>query len=333
MRRRDAIAAAAVLLSAGLAGPAVAQNFPERTISLAVGFGPGGSTDIAARLLADRMSAHLGATGRVVVENRAGASGTIASEWLRRQNPDGHVLMLVEASSHAVAPAAVPGGTRYHPVDDFTQIAVLGTGPMVLVVNPGFPAQTAAEAIARLRAAPPDSLAYASSGVGSMPHLSAELLRTRLSENARFTHSPYRSGGAMVEAIAKNEASWGIAVLASAAGLMRDGMVRGLAVLGAQRSGGFPDLPTLAESGLPGFEIGTWNILVGPRGMPAPAVERLNRAANAAIAEPALRQRLLTAGVDAWTGPNSPDDARGYITAQVASFRDIVARTGVRLDP
>jgi tripartite-type tricarboxylate transporter receptor subunit TctC len=329
MRRRDALA---LMLSAGAAAPAFAQGFPERTISLAVGFGPGGSTDIAARLLADRMSAHLGPNGRVVVENRAGASGTVASEWLTRQKPDGHVLMLVEASSHAVAPAAVPGGTRFDPVNDFTQIAVVGTGPMVLVVNPNFPAKTAAEAVQKLRAAEPDSLAYASSGVGSMPHLSAELLRTRLSDKARFTHSPYRSGGAMVEAIAKGEAAWGIAVLASAAGLMRDGMVRGLAVLGKERSGGFPELPTLAESGLPGFEIATWNIVVGPRGLPPAVVGTLNRAIVASIAEPALRQRLLTAGVDAWTGPNSPDDARSYLTAQVASFRDMVARTGVKLE-
>jgi tripartite-type tricarboxylate transporter receptor subunit TctC len=165
--RRRALLAAPALLSPPVAR---AQGFPERAVTLAVGFAPGGSTDIASRLIAERFAANLGPGARVLVENRAGASGTVASDWLRRQPPDGHTLMLIEVSSHAIVPAALQGGVAFDPIADFTQIAMVGTAPLILIANPGFPARTAEEAVARLRAARPEELAYATSGVGSIPH-------------------------------------------------------------------------------------------------------------------------------------------------------------------
>jgi tripartite-type tricarboxylate transporter receptor subunit TctC len=149
----------------------------------------------------------------------------------------------------------------------------------------------------------------------------------------RFVHVPYRSGGQMLTAIFQGEGQFGIAVLASAAQQVRDGMVRGIAVTGNRRFPSFPDLPTLAEAGVPGYDIATWNIILGPPGMPAPLQAALNRALVASLAEPALQQRLLTAGVDVWTAPNAPADARAFLEREVAKFRTVVERTGVKLEP
>ena len=321
------LAAVLILLAAAPA----ARAFPDRPITLATGYAPGGSTDVAARILADRLAANLGRDARVVVENRPGAAGIVASEWLKRQPADGHTIMLVESSSHAIAPAALVGGTRYDPLEDFSHLGVIGTAPLILVVNKDFPATTAPEVLARLRAAPPDTFAYATSGVGTIVHLAPEMLALDL--NTRFVHVPYRSGGQMLTAILQGEGQFGIAVLASAAQQVRDGMVRGIAVTGNRRFPSFPELPTLAEAGVPGYDIATWNILLGPPNMPVAVQEALNKALVASLAEAPLRARLLTAGVDAWSEPNTPADARAFLAREVAKFRVVVERTGVKLEP
>jgi len=331
LRRRHAPLA----LAAALAAPALllrrATAFPDRPIVLVTGYAPGGSTDIAARLLQERLAAHLGGNARIVVENRPGASGVIASDWLRRQPADGHLLMVAETGSHAIAPNALVGGTRYDPVADFSHLGVIGAPPMILVVNKDLPANTAAEVVQRLRAAAPESVAYATSGVGGVLHLTTEMLAQRL--GTRFVHVPYRSGGQMLQAIITGEAQFGIAALASATQQVRDGLVRGIAVTGAARFPTFPDIPTLAESGVPGFEFEIWYILVGPAGVPAPVAERVNRALVATLAEEPIRQRLLAAGHDTWRAANTPADARAFLVRELEKYRTVVERTGVRLQP
>src|SRR3954451_2540029 len=325
MRRRLGLALALLLLA-----PA-ARAFPDRPITLATGYAPGGSTDIAARILAERLAANLGNGARVVGENRPGAGGIVASEWLKRQAPDGHTIMLVESSSHAIAPNALVGGTRYDPIADFSHLGVIGTAPLILVVNKDLPGATPDAVVQYLRNAPPDSIAYATSGVGTIVHLASEMLALDL--GTRFVHVPYRSGGQMLTAIFQGDGKFGIAVLASAAQQVRDGMVRGIAVTGDHRFPTFPDTPTLSEAGVPGFDLATWNILLGPPGMPAEIQARLNQALVASLAEPALQQRLLTAGVDAWTRPNGPPEARAFLAREVEKFRVVVQRTGVKLEP
>ena len=307
-----------------------AQAFPERPITLVTGFAPGGSTDIASRLISERFAAQIGQGARIVVENRPGASGIVASDWLRRQPADGHVLMLIEVSSHAIAPAALAGGTPFDPVGDFTQIGMVGTAPLILITSPNFPARTAPEAIARLRASRPEELAYATSGVGSIPHLAVEMLAAGL--GARFTHVPYRSGGLMLTAIHQGEGQFGIAVLASAAQQVRDGMVRGMALTSRTRFPSFPDMPTLDEGALPGFDMTTWNMIIGPPRMPPAVLGQLNRALAAAVSEAPLRERLLGAGVAAWEGANTPEVAREFLAAEVRKYQEVVARTGIRLE-
>lgn len=318
-----------------LALPAVAraQAFPDRTIVLVSGFAPGGSTDITARLLAERMQGHLGANARIVVENRPGASGTVAADWIRRQPADGHVLMLNEASSHVLIPNAMQGGTRYDPINDFTHVAMVANGPLILVAKPDFPARTAAEAVQRLRAGPQDSLPYASSGVGSIPHFAGEAIAVSLDLGGRFAHVPYRSGGLMVESIAKGETAWGVAVLASAAAQMRGGRVRGIALTGLERFPAFPDIPTLAESGIPGFDLGNWFSVIGPPRMPAAVTDALNRAINAALRDPQMVERFINAGITPWTRANAPADARAFFVSELEKFKGVVERTGVRMEP
>ncbi|ONG53242.1 hypothetical protein BKE38_12725 [Pseudoroseomonas deserti] len=313
-----------------LAATSAWAAFPDRPITLITGYAPGGSTDIAARLLADRMQAHL-PNGRIVVENRAGAAGVVASEWLRRQAADGYTIMLVESGSHGIAPSALIGGTRYRPVEDFSHIAVVGTGPLVLIANNDFPVRTAAQFTELMRNAPADKYAYASSGAGTPNHLATEMLASML--NTRWVHVAYRSGGQQVQAVHQGQGQFGVAVLASAAAQIRDGLVRGVALTGPERFPTFPNIPTLAESGVPGFDLQTWNVILGPADMPAEIVAVLNRAIQDSLAETTLRDKLVNTGVAPWQQPNTPADARAFMVREVEKFRAVVARTGVQLQP
>ena len=331
LTRRNTLAALALAGGAlPLAPAARAQNFADRPITFVSGYAPGGSTDIGARLLSDRLAHHLGPGTRIVVENRPGASGAIATEWLRRQPADGFTFMIAETGSIAIAPNAVANWNRYDPLRDFTYLGIIGAPPLILVVNNGFPARTAAEAVKRLRTAPPDSLTYATSGVGGILHLATEILAQRL--GTRFVHVPYRSGAQMLQAIHTGEAQFGLAALASAHAMVRDGMVRGLAVTGAERFPTYADTPTLGESGVSDFNFETWYVLVGPPNMPRPVAEAINRALVATLAEDAVRDRLLAAGHDCWRKPNGLAEARTFIEQEVAKYREVVARTGIRLE-
>jgi len=326
IRRRVALG-----LAAALPPLLAARAFPDRPVTLATGYAPGGSTDIASRILADRLPSILGGGGaRVVVENRPGAGGAVAAEWLRRQNPDGHTLALVETGSHAIIPAATAGGTRYDPLADFTVLAIVGTSPLLLGVNKDFPGRTVGEVVAELRRGPPDRLTYATSGVGTLPHLASEMLAVTL--GTRFVHIPYRSGGQMMGAIFSNDCQFGLATLPSAAGQVRDGLVRGVAVTGRRRFPTFPDLPTLEEGGVAGYDLPYWMLIVGPARMPPEVADRLNGAIRTALAEPTVRSRLLTSGLEAWDGPNALPDGRAFLEEEVRRYRGVVERTGVRLE-
>ena len=309
-----------------------AETFPSRAINLVSGYAPGGSTDVAARLVGDRMQGFLGADARIVVENRPGAAGRIASDWLRRQPADGYTLMLTESSSHGLLPHALRRGTPYDPVADFTQVAMVATTPYVIITRNDFPARTAQEMVAQLRSSDPDTLPFATSGVANATHFAAELLVNGLGRGGQFPNVPYRSGGQMVESIARGETAWGVAVLASAAAQVRDNRVRGIAITGLERFPAFPDMPTLAESGMPGFDIGNWFAVVGPPRLPAPVTEALNRAINSALRDQQLKDRFLVAGITPYTRANTPADTRAFFQAELDKFKGVVDRTGVRME-
>ncbi|WP_052213786.1 tripartite tricarboxylate transporter substrate binding protein [Belnapia sp. F-4-1] len=304
---------------------------PDRPITMATGYGPGGSTDIAARLLADRIAAALAPSARILVDNRPGAAGTVATEWLKRQAPDGYTIMLTETGAAAAAPAATVGGTRYDPVSDFTQLGVISTPPGVLVVTPGFGGPDARSVLAAMREAPRDSISYASSGFGGVLHLRAEMLAQSL--GTRFVHVPYRSGAQMVQSIMNGETQFGVAALASATALMREGKLRGVAMVGNRRFPTFPEIPTLEELGVAGFENGGFFILIGPAGMPAPVAEALNRGLNEALRDPAIREKMVFAGHDPIQEKNSLSDASLFMQQQFEQMREMVARTGIQIQP
>ncbi|WP_237215522.1 Bug family tripartite tricarboxylate transporter substrate binding protein, partial [Falsiroseomonas oryziterrae] len=278
MHRRDLLRAAPLL---ALPLPAFAQPaFPDRPIALVVPFTAGGSADIAARILAERMAPRLGANARIVVENRAGAGGSLGADHVRRQAPDGHTLLLATASSHGTNPAALPAQTPYDPVADFTPLAIVGGGPMVVVVPGRSPHRTLPDLLNAIRARP-GALSFGTSGAGGIGHLTAEYLLFRAG-NLRAEHIPYRGGAQVLAAMAAGELDFSVEVLASAAPHVRDGTSRALAVTVPRRHPMFPDLPSVAEFGMPDVEITTWNLLLAPRGLPDPLVARLNEAATAA---------------------------------------------------
>jgi tripartite-type tricarboxylate transporter receptor subunit TctC len=307
------------------------ETYPDRPVTISNGYAPGGSTDVAARLLLDQMGPALGPNARLIIENRPGASGTIANTWLARQPADGYSLLISESSSFAIWPSMHESGTRYKPLEDFTWIATICTAPMVLIVKPDFPAKTAQEAFALLRAEPSEKLDYSSSGAGSIPHIAAEMLKHTLGSGAKSQHIPYRGGAPAVLSIAKGETAWGVASLGSAAGQMQGNLVRPLAVTSAKRFPAFPDVPTFAEAGLPEMEVSIFYLLHAPAGLPGSITTRLNRAAAAALAHGPTRERFVTAGMQAWDGTNTPDSARAIVETELKRFRSIGERTGIKI--
>ena len=296
------------------------------------GYAPGGTTDIAARILADRMASHLGPDARIVVENRPGAAGAVATEWLKRQPPDGYTVMVTETGAAAAAPAALIGGTRYDPVADFTHLGVISTPPGLLVVTERFPAATPAAVLAHLRSAPPDSVTYASSGFGGVLHLRAEMLAQAL--GTRFVHVPYRSGAQMVQAIMTGEAQFGIAAVASATPLVRDGKVRG------RRHGGRAPLPALPGHPDPGGArrpgLRRWRLLPADRaGRPAAAGGggAEPRPGRCPSPRPTSARSCSSPATTRCRGRTPRTTRAPSWCAQLASYAEIVQRTGIRLQP
>lgn len=308
---------------------ATAQAFPERPITLVSGYPPGGSTDVAARLVGDGMARQMSGA-RIIIENRPGASGTVACEWLKRQPADGYTMLLSESSSFAIWPAMHQEGMKYDPLKDFDYVATICVSPLIFIVSPDFPAKTLAEAIDVLRSPRSEELNYSSSGAGSIPHIGAELLRQTLGTN-RSRHVPYRGGAPGVLSVSKNETAWGMATAGSAAGLIHGGSVRALALTSPTRFAGFPDVPTFVEAGLPEVEVNVYYLIHAPAGMPAPALQRLNEASAKALRDPTLRERYLKAGMQAWDGPNTPGSTRALVEQELKRFQQVSAKTGIKI--
>ena len=328
--RRALLAASAGMLATPVASQSGA--WPDRLIALIVPFLAGGSTDIAARILADRMAPLLGPGARILVENRAGAAGSLGADYVRRQASDGYALLLGTASTHGTNPITLAETTRYDPIADFTPIAMVGGGPLVLVVPNASPFRTAHDLFGAIRNRP-GALSWATSGTGNIGHLTGAQILTQAAatgEPLRAEHVSYRGGAQVMEALAKGEVQFSVEPMASAASHLRDEFSRGLAVTSRARHPLFPTVPTLAEIGLPGFEATTWNVLVGPRGLPPAVTAALNRATLAVLAQPMARDRMAQAGVDP-AEPTTPDATRDFITAELAKFRGIVERGGLRL--
>jgi tripartite-type tricarboxylate transporter receptor subunit TctC len=320
--RRAALAmAAGVVLST--AGPGLAAGFPDRAVTLVVPFAAGGSTDVVARLVAQEMAKDLGQ--QVVVENVAGAGGSLGAGRVARAEPDGHTILMGTVATHALNPLIL-ASKPYDPQTDFAPVSLLAVVPNVLVVNPALPATTVGELVAMLKAEP-GKHEYASSGVGTPLHLSGELFKAMAGVD--MTHVPYKGSGPALTDLLGNQVSIMFDNLPSSSGHIASGSLRALAVTTATRAPSLPDTPTVAET-LPGYETYTWNALFAPAGTPEDAVARLNAAAVKALAEPAVLAKL--AEFSASPVGSTPAALAAHVAAEMAKWGPIVAAAGVKVE-
>lgn len=308
-------------LASALAAPAaLAQT---RAATLMVGFAPGGGTDIISRLLVPRMSEELGQS--VVVENRPGASGTLAAIATARAKPDGYTMLMGTVSTQAVVAPLMPV-PPYDQMTDFTPVTLAATVPLVLVVPKDSPAKDLAGLLA-LAKAKPGALNYGSSGVATQQHLAAELLAR--SAGVEMTHVPYRGTGQVVNDILAGRLDFVIDTLPTHLPHIRAGASRALATTLPQRVEWLPDVPAVAET-VPGFDMSVWYMLLGPGGLPGPLTARWSAAANAALSDPAIRARVTEAGFI--PGGGSPADAAALVRREAERYAALVRDANIRLE-
>jgi tripartite-type tricarboxylate transporter receptor subunit TctC len=314
-----------ILASFLLAMPGVcgAQAFPTKPIRIIVTYPPGGGADLMARLVAPKMSEHLGQP--VVVENKAGASGQIGAGEVARAAPDGHTLLL-DASSYSVNPSLY-AKLPYDPTKAFTPIAVLALFPNVLVVTPGFPARDVKELIAAAKAKP-GTIAFASSGNGSAQHLSGELFRQKT--GVEITHVPYKGGGPAMNDVMGGQVPTFFANMASSLPQIKAGKLRPLAITGGKRSAALPEVPTMAEAGVPGYEVYEWNAIFAPAGTPPAAVAKLAEAIAKATQSPEFRERVAALGGEL-TG-YGPAEADRFVRQQMELWGKVVREGHIQVE-
>jgi tripartite-type tricarboxylate transporter receptor subunit TctC len=301
-----------------------AQAFPSKPIRLVVPFPPGGAVDFFARVVQVPLAENLGVP--IVIENKAGASGMIGAEFVARAPADGYTLLIGNIASLAINVGVYPKMT-YDPVKDFTPIVRTVDVNYVLVVNPVLAAKTVPELIAHARANP-GKLAYGSAGSGSLPHLATELMKAQTGIDV--VHVPYKGGGPMVTDLLGGSVQVVIGDQANLMPHVATGKLRALAVAGPQRSPNAPELPTMTESGLPGFDATAWQGVVGPAGMPADVVKRLNDAFNKVMLLPDVRAKLIGGGVDPVGG--TPEAFGNFIRAEIAKWSKIARDVGARAE-
>jgi tripartite-type tricarboxylate transporter receptor subunit TctC len=308
-----------------LAGSAHAQTYPSRPVRVMVGFAPGGPNDLIARAYSTRLADALGQP--FVVENRTGAAGNLAAEAVARAAPDGHTLMLGSTGTNAVNPSLY-ANLAFDPVRDLAPVSVVATSPSALAVHPKVAARDLRELIA-LAKAQPGKLTYASAGSGSSQHLSAELFKQ--AAGVDIVHVPYKGAAPGIADLLAGQVDMSFAPVANVVPHARAGKLRLLALTSASRSTFAPGVPTIAESGLSGFDVTTWYAMFATGGTPAATVERLNAELRKIAQGPALREQLANLGIDA-AASASPADARAYRDAEVERWGKLVRALGVKAE-
>ena len=307
---------------AGTATPARAQTYPNHPIKLIAPFPAGGPVDVMARLVADRLSQSL---GTVVVDNRPGAGGTIGSRIASMAEPDGYVLLLGTSTTLAAGPALYRS-LGYDPIRSFAPVAMVSSVPFALVVAPGMPVKTVGELVAYAKAHP-GKLNYGAP-TGALPHLTAEMFKT--AAGVDIVHVPYKGAATAITDLLSGQTDLAFEPYSVLLGHIREGRVRALAVTGATRSAELPDVPTMIESGLPGFTSVSWSGVVAPTGTPAEIVARLNAAVNAGIATQDTQARLARLGAAPMTG--TPADFAALIAAETPKWAAVVKAAGIRIE-
>jgi tripartite-type tricarboxylate transporter receptor subunit TctC len=304
---------AAVLLLA-LAPAAAADDYPNRPVRLIIPFPPGGSNDVVGRLVAQQLSAKLGQ--QVYVDNRSGAGGTIGTEACATATPDGYTICVISIA-HAVNPALY--SLKYDPIKSFTPISIFATGPNVLVVNPTSPVKSVKELVA-LAKQKPGELNYASAGVGSFQHLGAELFKLQAQVN--IVHVPYKGGGPAMQDVIAGHVKIMFSSLVQTTPFIKSGQLIALGTGGAKRSPVLPDVPTIAEAGVPGYVADNWWGLAAPAGLPAPVLEKLFTATQAALKAPELQAQFEREG--AATVEMTSAEFADYIKTEITKWARVV---------
>lgn len=325
MNTRRRLTLATLAGTAACTIPAQAQSWPSKPIRLLVGFAPGGGTDIVARALAPKLSDLLGQ--QVVVENRAGASGTIAADMVAKSPADGYTLLAGHANSNAIAPHVL-GKVPFDALTDFTPITYIGYVPNVLVVNPNVPARTVEELIA-LAKSKPGSLTYASSGVGSTQHLAGALFN--LIAGTQMNHIPYKGSGQAVIDLIAGQVNSNFDTMPPVLEHIRAGRLRALAISTPQRLPQLAQVPTFDEKGIRGFDVTNWYSVMGPKAMPREIVARVDEAMRKAMNDPEVRAKLDPQGVQ-FGGPQTPEAFRDFIRAENTKYAKMVKDLNIRAE-
>jgi len=315
----------ACALAAGAASaqaPPSEANWPTRPIRFLVPFPPGGSTDTVARIVGQMLGARLGQN--FVVENRAGASGNLATEAVARAAPDGYTIGLVSTTTHGSA-AGFARALPFDPVKDFAPVSMLGSSPFVMVTPPSLPARDLKEFIA-LAKARPGGLSYGSAGAGSLAHLVAALFEHRA--GVSMVHVPYKASAQSIPDLMTGRLDMQFATVPPTLALLRDRKLRALGIASAQRSALLPEVPTLSEAGLPGFDASLWFAIVAPAATAPAIVARLNREIAAALGTEPAKQALAQQGVDAQT--STPEALGARIRDEIVKWREVISKAGIQ---
>ncbi|MBX9902773.1 MAG: tripartite tricarboxylate transporter substrate binding protein [Burkholderiales bacterium] len=297
-----------------------AQSYPSRPVRLVVPFPPGGSNDIVGRLVGAGLGERLGR--QVVIDNRAGGNSIIGTEIAATSQPDGYTLLVI-STSFTTNP--IIHKLPYDPKKAFAWVAMLGVGPNVLAVNPGFPAKSVAELIA-LAKAKPDYVIYASTGVGSNAHFGTELFKHLT--GTKMLHVPYKGGGPALIATVAGQAHICLSSLIQAIGHIRSGKLRGLATSGAKRSITLPDMPTIAESGVPGYDTANWWGVAAPRGTAPAIIKRLNAELKVVLENPETTKRMINEGAEPMT--KSPEELGKHVIDEMDKWARVAKIAGIK---
>ena len=313
-----------IAATAGTLTPVAAQDYPTRPITLVVPYAAGGGNDAMARIVADKMSRTLGQ--QIVIENRGGAGGSIATRAVAKAAPDGYTLVLGGTGTLAINPTLY-GNVGYDPRKDFAPVGLIGTSALIVLVHPSLPAQSITDLIA-LAKAQPGKLNYASAGSGSGIHLATELFQVMA--GIKLTHIPYKGSGPALSDLIGGHVNIYFSSLPPAQGVARDGKVRALAVTGATRSAVFPDVPTVAEAGLTGFEAVLHYGIVAPAGTPRPIIDKLNAALREAVASPDTKTRMAADGTEPLI--STPEEYAADIDLEETKWSKIVRQSGAKVE-
>ena len=314
------LGAALVALSTG----AFAQAYPSKPIKLVVPFPPAGSTDLSARAVAGKLQERLGQP--VVIENKPGAGGNIGSDLVAKAQPDGYTLLVGTIGTHAIN-MALYSKMPYDNIRDFAPVVLLSSTPNVLVVYPAFPAHSVADLI-RLAKADPGKITFGSSGSGTSIHLSGVLFNSMA--GTEMTHVPYKGSGGLQPDLMSGTINIAFDNLTATMAQIKAGRLRAIAVTSRARSPMLPDLPTIAESGLPGYEVTSWNAVFAPAGTPKEVIDRLNHELNAILQSPETRKFFAEQGGEA--GGGTPRELADLVRAETVKWSKVVKDSGARVD-